>query len=49
MYVLTIKKEEKDKEVYIHGAYSTKSRAVEVAHNLPPCFVHISECELDNE
>lgn len=47
VYVLTIKKVQDDNEIYIYGVYSTKGRAVEEAHNLPPCFVHISEFELD--
>lgn len=47
VYVLVIKKEQDDNETYIYGVYSTKGRAVEEAHNLPPCFAHISEFELD--
>lgn len=47
-YVLTIKKEQDDNKVYIYGVYSTKDKAVEETHSLPPCFVHISEFELDS-
>ena len=48
VYVLTIKKEKNDHKGYIYGVYSTKSKAVEEAHNLPSCFAHISEFDLDS-
>ncbi|CAI2682726.1 hypothetical protein AKUA1404_09290 [Apilactobacillus kunkeei] len=48
VYVIVIKKEQNDNEAYIYGVYSTKEKAVEEAHSLPPCFVHISEFELDS-
>lgn len=49
VYVLTIKKEQNDKKTYIYGVYSTKGKAVEEAHNLPPCFVNVTEFELDSD
>lgn len=49
VYVLTIKKEQNDNKTYIYGVYSTKGKAVEEAHNLPSCFVNVTEFELDGD
>lgn len=49
VYVLTVKKEQNDNKTYIYGVYSTRGKAVEEAHSLPPCFVNITEFEVDGD